>query len=119
MNVVVFASRKGGTGKSTLTAHLSAQAAKPSRRTLLIDADPQGSLSLWHELRGAEQPSLKRAMRGIDDVVKAAKREGYEWFRARRGRRSEGVRPGFARSGRDRESVERDRALGEGHQRGA
>jgi chromosome partitioning protein len=79
MNVVVFASRKGGTGKSTLTAHLSAQAAKPSRRTLLIDADPQGSLSLWHELRGAEQPSLKRAMRGIDDVVKAAKREGYEW----------------------------------------
>jgi len=48
MNVIVFASRKGGSGKSTLTAHLAAQAARPSRGCLLIDADPQGSLSLWH-----------------------------------------------------------------------
>jgi chromosome partitioning protein len=79
MNIVVFASRKGGTGKSTLSAHLAAQAAKPDRRMLLIDADPQGSLSLWHELRGSESPALRRAARGVDDAVKAAKREGYEW----------------------------------------
>jgi chromosome partitioning protein len=79
MNVVVFASRKGGTGKSTLTAHLSTYAAKPPRRALLIDADPQGSLSLWHELRGSEQPALKRAPRGVEDAIKAARREGYEW----------------------------------------
>jgi chromosome partitioning protein len=31
MNVIVFASRKGGSGKSTLTAHLAAQAHRPSR----------------------------------------------------------------------------------------
>ena len=32
MNVIVFASRKGGSGKSTLTAHLAAHANRPSRR---------------------------------------------------------------------------------------
>jgi chromosome partitioning protein len=79
MNVLVFASRKGGSGKSTLSAHLAAHAAKPSRPTLLIDADPQGSLSLWHELRGQEVPALRRGSRGLADAVKAAKREGYAW----------------------------------------
>ena len=47
MNVIVFASRKGGSGKSTLAAHLAAQI-KASKSCLLIDADPQGSLTLWH-----------------------------------------------------------------------
>ena len=45
MNVIVFASRKGGSGKSTLAAHLAAQI-KATKSCLLIDADPQGSLTL-------------------------------------------------------------------------
>ena len=79
MNVIVFASRKGGTGKSTLAAHLAAHAHKPSRSCLLIDTDPQGSLSLWHERREAEDLPLKAVQRGIADVIKAAKRDGTEW----------------------------------------
>jgi chromosome partitioning protein len=79
MNVVVLASRKGGSGKSTLTAHLAAEAARPSRPTLLIDADPQGSLSLWHGLRDGDNPALKRATRGVDEALRAAKRDGYAW----------------------------------------
>jgi chromosome partitioning protein len=79
MNVVVFASRKGGSGKSTLTAHIAAHAHRPSRACLLIDADPQGSLTLWHKLRKAEDLPLKVAMRGIGDIVRAAKRDGTEW----------------------------------------
>jgi chromosome partitioning protein len=79
MNVVVFASRKGGSGKSTLAAHLAAHAHKPARRCLLIDADPQGSLTLWHRLRKAEELPLKAAQRGIADIAKAAKRDGIEW----------------------------------------
>jgi chromosome partitioning protein len=79
MNVLVFASRKGGSGKSTLAAHLAAYVAKPSRPTLLIDADPQGSLSLWHKLRGEEHPVLARSSRNLPEIVKAARREGYEW----------------------------------------
>ena len=79
MNVLVFASRKGGTGKSTLCAHLAAQASTAQRSVLLIDADPQGSLSLWHKIRDKEQPALRRATRGIEVAVRAAAREGYEW----------------------------------------
>jgi chromosome partitioning protein len=78
MNVLVFASRKGGTGKSTLAAHLAAQAAKPGRKPLLIDADPQGSLSLWHGLRDGDDLDLK-AGRGLASTLKAAAAEGCDW----------------------------------------
>jgi chromosome partitioning protein len=79
MDVLCFASRKGGSGKSTLVAHLSAHASRPSRRCLLIDADSQGSLTLWHKLRGTGEPALKNGARGVADVVEAARRDGYDW----------------------------------------
>jgi chromosome partitioning protein len=79
MKVIVFASRKGGSGKSTLTAHLAAHAHKSSRPTLLIDADPQGSLTLWHGLRGTGEPALKSGVRGVTEILKTAKRDQYEW----------------------------------------
>ncbi len=79
MNVLVFASRKGGSGKSTLAAHLAAHVQRPSRACLLIDADPQASLTLWHKLRNAEELPLKTAQRGVAEMIKAAKRDGTEW----------------------------------------
>jgi cellulose biosynthesis protein BcsQ len=78
MNVIVFASRKGGSGKSTLTAHIAAHVHKSSRPCLLIDADPQGSLTLWHGLRGTGEPVLKNGVRGVSDILKAAKRD-FDW----------------------------------------
>jgi chromosome partitioning protein len=79
MNVIVFASRKGGSGKSTLAAHLAAHAYKPSRRVLLVDSDPQGSLTLWHKLRGNGEPPLVKGTEGVRELVTSAKRQGYEW----------------------------------------
>src|SRR3954466_15682687 len=79
MNVIVFASRKGGSGKSTLTAHLAAHANRPSRRCMLIDADPQGSISLWHKLRGTAEPQLRSGIRGIKETVAQARADGVEW----------------------------------------
>lgn len=78
MNVVVFASRKGGSGKSTLAAHLAAHANKPTRPCLLIDADPQGSLTLWHSLRGTGEPAIRNGVRGVSNIVRAAKAD-FEW----------------------------------------
>src|SRR5262249_21325261 len=78
MNVIVFASRKGGSGKSTLAAHLAAQI-KATKPCLLIDADPQGSLTLWHKLRGTNEPPIKTAVNSVGAIVTAAKRDGYEW----------------------------------------
>lgn len=77
MNVIVLAARKGGSGKSTLTAHLAA--ARPARSCLLIDADPQASLTLWHKLRGDGELTLRSGARGVGELVKAARREGYDW----------------------------------------
>jgi chromosome partitioning protein len=79
MNVIVFASRKGGTGKSTLAAHLAAQVHKPSRPCLLVDADPQASLTLWHKLRGTNEPPIKSAVSSVSGILAAAKRDGIEW----------------------------------------
>jgi chromosome partitioning protein len=79
MNVIVFASRKGGSGKSTLAAHLAAHAYKPSRSVLLVDADPQGSLALWHQLRGTGEPPLVSGVDGVREIIASAKRQGYEW----------------------------------------
>ena len=78
MNVIVFAARKGGSGKSTLAAHIAAHAQKSSRRCLLIDCDPQGSLTLWHGLRGTGEPVLKSGLRGVSEILKSAKRD-FDW----------------------------------------
>ena len=79
VNVIVFASRKGGSGKSTLAAHLAAHAHKTLKSCLLVDADPQGSLSLWQRLRGTGEPPIKTAVRSVSEIVAQAKRDGYEW----------------------------------------
>jgi chromosome partitioning protein len=79
MNVIVFASRKGGTGKSTLAAHLAAQVHKATKPCLLVDADPQGSLTLWHKLRGTNEPAIKTAVNSVSGIIAAAKRDGIEW----------------------------------------
>ena len=79
MNVIALASRKGGAGKSTLTAHLAAFAQRQGHRCLLVDADPQGSLALWHSRRADGLPALETATRGIDRAVAQAMVEGYAW----------------------------------------
>ena len=80
MNVLAFASRKGGAGKSTLAAHLAAHVHRPTRPCLLIDDDPQGSLTLWNELRADSALPLKIVKRGIAHIVKKAKRNGVNWI---------------------------------------
>ena len=45
MPVITFLNQKGGVGKSSCTHHLSGTLAKMGRRVLLVDADPQSSLT--------------------------------------------------------------------------
>jgi chromosome partitioning protein len=79
VHVILIAAQKGGAGKSTLAVHFGALADQDGK-TLLIDADPQGSLSFWHRLRAAETPQLMRATAsGAADVLSAAERDGAAW----------------------------------------
>ena len=66
MNVITMASRKGGAGKTTLTAHLAAFAYARGHRCLVIDADPQGSLTLCNSRRAEGALPLATAERGVD-----------------------------------------------------
>lgn len=62
MHVIVLASQKGGAGKTTLVAHIAVAAeAAGDGPAVLIDADPQGSLSAWWNVRKAQAPALAPA----------------------------------------------------------
>ncbi len=50
-HVVTIAQQKGGAGKTTLAAHLAVALSQKGRRVAVIDIDPQGSLSHWHDVR--------------------------------------------------------------------
>src|SRR6201994_5170269 len=57
MHVLVLASQKGGSGKTTLSGHLAVEADKAGIGPVaLIDTDPQGSLSPWWNAREASSP---------------------------------------------------------------
>ena len=57
MKIIVINSQQGGSGKTTLAAHLAVEAERAGDGPVyLIDTDPQGTLSTWHEHRAAETP---------------------------------------------------------------
>ena len=61
MRVVVFASQKGGSGKTTLAGHVAVQAERAGAGPVaIIDTDRQGSLSDWWNVRDAEVPIFAR-----------------------------------------------------------
>ncbi|MDQ2878374.1 MAG: ParA family protein [Pseudomonadota bacterium] len=59
MRVLAMASQKGGSGKTTLSGHLAVQAQLAGAGpVVLIDIDPQGSLSDWWNERSTEYPAF-------------------------------------------------------------
>lgn len=78
MQIIVINSQKGGSGKTTLCAHLAVEAERRGDGPVfLIDTDPQGTLSTWHEHREAEAPQrvevpLEQLAQGLE-VLKQRK----------------------------------------------
>jgi chromosome partitioning protein len=59
MRVLVFASQKGGVGKTTLAGHIGVQAERAGAGPVaLVDTDPQGSLAKWWNCRREETPAF-------------------------------------------------------------
>lgn len=72
MQTIVINSQKGGSGKTTLCAHLAVQAERSGDGpAFVIDTDPQGTLSTWHEKREAEVP--QRAEVALADIAAGLK----------------------------------------------
>lgn len=58
MKVIAIHSQKGGSGKTTLSAHLSVQAARLGHRVLMVDLDPQESVRKWWDRRATDDVTL-------------------------------------------------------------
>jgi len=51
--IITFAQQKGGSGKTTMAAHLAVALRRQGASVALLDVDPQGSLGEWFERREA------------------------------------------------------------------
>lgn len=59
MRVLALASQKGGSGKTTLAAHLAVQADQAGAGpVVLIDIDPHGTLGGWWNMREQDAPAF-------------------------------------------------------------
>jgi len=63
MRVIVLASQKGGSGKTTLSGHLGVQAELAGNGPVaLFDTDPQGSLAKWWNVRESNVPAFVQSV---------------------------------------------------------
>jgi chromosome partitioning protein len=81
MKTVVVASQKGGSGKTTLVAHLAVAAEQASAGpAVVMDADPQQTLATWWNAREAEKPKLAPVvLRDLPGKLEALKAAGFAY----------------------------------------
>ena len=77
--VVVFASQKGGSGKTTVSAHMAVQADMSGAGPVaLIDTDPQGSMAKWWNARASATPAFARiSVPDLGRDIKLLEEAGY------------------------------------------
>ncbi len=74
MRVLAFTSQKGGSGKTTLSGHVAVQAELAGAGpVVLVDTDPQGSLTEWWNEREAQTPAfaqtnISRLLTDLDEL---------------------------------------------------
>lgn len=80
MHVLVMASQKGGSGKTTLSGHLAVEADRANIGPVaLIDTDPQGSLSHWWNAREATSPHFaKVGLLQLSEALDELRRSGIK-----------------------------------------
>lgn len=78
MRVLSFASLKGGTGKTTLAAHVAVEAAARGENVVVIDLDAQANLAEWFNDREADTPAYARCdLDQLPDAVQTLREGGY------------------------------------------
>jgi len=67
MPVISFVNQKGGCAKSTTSVHFAYWLTQKKKNVLLVDADAQGSSSIW--LKSMEVPIVVEVMQSPDDLL--------------------------------------------------
>jgi chromosome partitioning protein len=80
MRILTLASQKGGTGKTTLAAHLAVEAERGKAGPVaVIDTDPQGSLAAWWNTREADTPLFAAVnIAQLADYVQRLREQGIK-----------------------------------------
>lgn len=73
--IIAFAQQKGGSGKTTLSAHLAVALYQKNYAVAMIDIDPQGPLLCWHMLRNQKEafPCINTTIWRLQDELKKLK----------------------------------------------
>lgn len=73
MQVLALISRKGGTGKSTLTIGLAVAALEAGHDVCVVEADPLGTVSNWRRCRTAAAPAVETVHDGVSLLERLAR----------------------------------------------
>lgn len=82
MHVIVVTSRKGGAGKTTISAHLAVEIERVrAGRVVLVDLDEQGSLAAWWNVRAAESPAFAQrvSIKNLKESLAEMARQGVDF----------------------------------------
>lgn len=80
VRILALASQKGGSGKTTLSGHLAVQAQRAGAGpVVLIDIDPQGSLSDWWNERSDDYPAFAQtSVARLAGDLEALRQQGFK-----------------------------------------
>jgi chromosome partitioning protein len=82
VRTIAVISQKGGSGKTTFALNLAVAAAQDGKRVLIVDLDPQASVTKWYEAREDKaslivQPTHPAA---LDALKRMAAGQGVDWM---------------------------------------
>ena len=72
MTIIVFATGKGGAGKSLTACGLAAEWARRGLRVLLADADPQGTCEAWAAVAQELERDFRVSVMGVGDSLRTS-----------------------------------------------